>query len=35
MANQTLLQPVPLSPALEVNWMRKLGFSGSLELNDG
>ncbi len=29
MANQTLLQPVPPVP-LEVNWMRKLGFSGSL-----
>lgn len=33
MANQTIL-PVPV-PALEVNWMRKLGFSGSLELNNG
>jgi hypothetical protein len=29
MANQTLLQPPPPAP-LEVNWMRKLGFTGSL-----
>lgn len=39
MANQTMnhqtLQPVQEQPKLEINWMRRLGFVGSLELNNG
>lgn len=37
MANQTLVQqPTQVQlPRLEITWLRKLGFSGSLELNNG
>ena len=38
MANQTLVQQQPKQvelPRLEITWLRKLGFSGSLELNNG
>ena len=37
MANQTIAppQPPPPQPILEVTWMRKLGFTGKLDLNDG
>lgn len=37
MANQTVIQAqlAPPQPQLEINWMRKLGFTGSLELNNG
>lgn len=37
MANQTVIQTqlVPPQQQLEINWMRKLGFAGSLELNNG
>lgn len=36
MANQTIVQqPQQEQPKLEVPWMRKLGFPGNLELNNG
>jgi hypothetical protein len=38
MANQTLGQQIPPEPEpvkIEVPWMRKLGFHGSLALNNG
>lgn len=38
MVNQTLAQPqniITENPKIELPWMRKLGFSGPLELNNG